>query len=143
MSQPVLPQPDRDSSLWWEALDKRELQVQQCDTCGRLRWPARALCNVCHHVDATWVPVSGRGRVVSWTVNHRAAPGVPVPYVVLLVRLDEQSDIHIPGFFDGPADGTGLTLGASVIAGFEKVTDHNGEATLLRWRLALPTSQPN
>ena len=75
MSQPVLPQPDRDSSLWWEALDKRELQVQQCDTCGRLRWPARALCNVCHHVDATWVPVSGRGRVVSWTVNHRAAPG--------------------------------------------------------------------
>jgi len=135
MTHPVLPRPDRDSSPWWAALARRELQVQRCDNCGRLRWPARALCNACHHVDATWIQVTGRGRVVSWTVNHRAAPEVSVPYVVLLVSLDEQDDIHIPGFFDGPGDGTGLTIGAAVAAGFEKIADYTGSATLLRWRL--------
>jgi hypothetical protein len=58
-----------------------------------------------------------------------------VPYVVLLVRIDEQDDIYMPGLFDGPADGTGLTIGGAVKAGFSKVGDHSGEATLLRWRL--------
>jgi uncharacterized OB-fold protein len=95
------------------------------------------LCNVCHHNETTWITTSGRGRIVSWTVNHRAAPGVPVPFVVLFVRIEEQDDIYIPGFYDGPSDGTGLTVGAPVIAGFEKISeDADGPATLIRWRLA-------
>ena len=41
-------------------------------------------------------PVSGRGRVYTFTVNQRAwSPGLEVPYVVAIVALEEQSDLRL------------------------------------------------
>ena len=60
-----IPQPERDSQAWWDAVARHELSVQQCAACKRLRWPARALCNRCGSFDWAWAPVSGRGRVVT------------------------------------------------------------------------------
>jgi uncharacterized OB-fold protein len=41
--------------------------------------------------------VSGRGRVVTFTVNHKAwVPGLPVAYVLALVAIEEQVDVRIP-----------------------------------------------
>jgi uncharacterized protein len=40
--------------------------------------------------------VSGRGAVYTYTVNRREwSPGVAVPYVIAIVRLDEQSDLRL------------------------------------------------
>lgn len=42
-------------------------------------------------------PVSGRGHVFTYTVNHHAYhPEVPVPYVIALVELDEQEGLRLP-----------------------------------------------
>jgi len=135
MSSPPLPQPDHDSAPWWEGLDRHELLMQACGRCGRLRWPPRSLCNVCGSPDVTWVPVSGRGAVVSWTVTHRAPPGVATPYVVVLVRIEEQEDLFLPGYCDAPSDGSGLVIGAPVAVGFETVEEGAALGTVLRWRL--------
>ena len=41
-------------------------------------------------------PVSGRGRVYTYTVNERAwFPGLEVPYVIAIVQLDEQPDLRL------------------------------------------------
>lgn len=41
-------------------------------------------------------PVSGRGQVFTYTVNHHAFdPSVPVPYVIAIVQLDEQEDLRV------------------------------------------------
>jgi uncharacterized OB-fold protein len=41
-------------------------------------------------------PLSGRGKVVGYTVNHQPwVPMIPVPYVVALVELTEQSNIRL------------------------------------------------
>ena len=90
-----------------------------------------------------WEPATGRGTVASWIVNHHSfVPRVPSPYVVVLVRLDEQDDILMPGGWDGPGDGTGLTIGLPVEVGYDDVavdgdTGPSQEAVaLLRWRPA-------
>jgi uncharacterized OB-fold protein len=40
--------------------------------------------------------VSGRGTVFTYTVNYQPFnPAVPVPYVIAIVELEEQSDVRI------------------------------------------------
>jgi uncharacterized protein len=144
----ILPMPDRDSAPWWEALGHHELTLQRCDECATLRWPPRELCNRCGSLNWQWVPATQQGTVASWIVNHHSfgagAGGRAAPYVVVLVRLDDQPDILIPGAWDGAPDGTGLRVGLRVVAGFEDVDlgdvddqlDTSGESdrvALLRW----------
>lgn len=39
--------------------------------------------------------VSGRGEVFSFTVNHQSWDGSTDPYVIAIVRLDEQDDLRL------------------------------------------------
>jgi len=97
-----LPVPDKDSAPWWEGLAAGELRVQRCGDCGTLRWPARAICNHCRGFDAEWVAMSGRGTIKSWIRTHQPfhpAFAEDLPYVTLLVALDEQPDIQMIGAF--------------------------------------------
>lgn len=129
-----LPRGDRDSARWWEALNHRELLVQECTLCKRLSWPPRAYCGNCGNWGSEWIPLSGRGTIVSWTVTHRAPPGVPSPYVVVLVRVDEQDDICIPGFWDGEHDGSDVAIGAPVAVGFDTDATDATAQKIIRWR---------
>jgi uncharacterized protein len=76
-----------------------------------------------------WEKVSGGGEVHSWIVTHQ--PYGPafvdaVPFVVALVRLDEQSDILIPG----PLMSEGkVHQGLRVHAAPERMTDTVGVIT--------------
>jgi uncharacterized OB-fold protein len=122
---------DRDSKAWWEALAGHQLLLQQCAGCGVKRWPPRALCNRCGATDSIWARASATGTVASWIVNHHSfGPGPKSPYVVVLVRLDDQDDVLMPGWYDGPPDGSGLALNMPVVVGFDDV----GDSALLRWR---------
>ena len=86
---------DRDSRPWWAALDDGELLFQRCDQCDAWRWPPRAACNRCGSFASRWEAASGRGTVASWIVNRHAFGAAPSsPYVVLLVRLEEQDDVQ-------------------------------------------------
>ena len=96
--QRLVPNPDRDSEEWWEALARHEFVLQRCDACQAWRWPPREICNRCGSFDYTWTPVSGRGTIASWVVNQRAfLPGFEIPYVVVNVRLEEQDDCKLIG----------------------------------------------
>jgi len=120
-----LPHPDRDSQPFWEYLRAGELRVQRCAGCGRLRWPARAVCNACHGFEAEWVPLSGRGRIVSWVRNQRAfAPAwqAEVPYVVVQVALAEQDDLQMIGRLEGTAPAGGLPVRARLVRASDEVT---------------------
>ena len=57
----MIPGVDRDSQAWWDALARHELVHQRCDTCGRWRWPPRAMCGECGSFEWSWQPVCGRG----------------------------------------------------------------------------------
>jgi uncharacterized protein len=127
MDDLTIPIPDRDSRPYWAALAQGRLEVQQCHDCGRLSWPARPLCSKCHGERLFWREVSGRGAVYSWVVAHR--PFVPrlageVPYVVALVRLEEDDGVLIPGAL---LPGAGVHQGMRVQATTRPLTDDVGD----------------
>jgi uncharacterized OB-fold protein len=118
---------------------RHELLIQRCGGCGTPRFPPRAVCNRCRSREAEWVPSSGTGRVVSWIVNHQPfLPGMPGPYTVLFVRLDDgdgqgdgvDADIHMYGNLTD-ADPADITPGMQVQAIFVDVDD---DLTLVQWR---------
>jgi uncharacterized OB-fold protein len=128
------PQPDADSAPFWAAAREHRLVVQRCDDCGAYRFPPRPVCDHCHSTKASFQPVSGRGRVVSWVVTHQKfhpAFAARVPYVVLLVELAEQVGLFMYGN-PRPASAP-VTAGMQVQATFEPISE---DYTLVQWEPA-------
>ena len=89
-SQPPLPQPDALTAPFWDACRRGVLEVAACESCGHLFLPPGPCCPTCWSTQLAARPVSGRGRVFSFAVYRRTYhPGMPAPYVVALVELDE------------------------------------------------------
>ena len=87
-----LPVPDADTRAYWEGLREGRLLLQHCRACGGVQFYQQAICRACGSEEIEHRPASGRGRVHSFSVVHRA-PGPAfrndVPYCVLLVELEE------------------------------------------------------
>ncbi|GAC1314866.1 MAG: Zn-ribbon domain-containing OB-fold protein [Acidimicrobiales bacterium] len=124
-----LPIPDRDSAPYWAALAVGRFLVQHCRSCGSWTWPCRPMCSGCHGEEMTWEEPSGDGCVVTWVVTHQPySPRLAhiVPYTIVLVRLDEQDDILIPGRYVSDVD---VTEGLRVRVLPERLTDDIGVVT--------------
>lgn len=90
------PVPEFGAEAYWAACNEGRLVMQRCDTCGKYRWHPAPLCTYCQATAFTWSDLSGRGRVHTWTVvTHPVHPAAVsrVPYVVVEVALEEQSDL--------------------------------------------------
>ena len=75
---------------FWEFTQKKELRMQKCSACSKLRWPAAAICDKCLAPEFDWVKISGKGKVLSWIVFHRQYfPEYPAPHPAVAVELDE------------------------------------------------------
>jgi len=87
------PVPDELTRPFWEAAAEQRLVIQRCDGCGHYAHPPGHLCERCASAALTFVPVSGRGRVYTFTTNYqKSVAGFEdaVPYVNLVVELEEQ-----------------------------------------------------
>ena len=118
-----VPVPDDTSGPFWEAAAAHVLTVARCSRCRAFTIPVDVVCPQCQSTDPVFAfePVSGRGSIRSWTVIHQSfLPGFDddVPFVLVDVELDEQSDLRMIGrLLDGP-DVT-LHLGDRVTVAFE------------------------
>ncbi len=95
---PPQPIPDPDSRGFWEATREGHLALQQCASCARWQFPALERCRHCAG-ELHWKPVSGKGVVHTFVIQHHASvPGFTdkVPFVVALMTPDEQADLRIP-----------------------------------------------
>jgi uncharacterized protein len=130
-----MPMADRDSIEWWTAIAEHRLLLQRCDPCGHLRLFPRAICARCGSFEWSDQEAQGSGRVVSWTVVHRAADGRPTPYVVLLVRLGEAEHLVLHGAWPGAPDGSDLAFGLAVQVEFLDVEPSAGgdRVALVAW----------
>ncbi|MBA2175393.1 OB-fold domain-containing protein [Halobacillus locisalis] len=80
------------SEPFWEGIKAGEFRLQQCEQCERSIFYPRAHCPHCFHNSLTWKRASGKGKLKTWSVIHRA--GHPAwqeltPYVVGVVALEE------------------------------------------------------
>ena len=63
--------------------------AQECANCGARFFDRRNACARCGRTDFTPAAVDGSGELRAFTIVHRAAPGIPVPFVSAIVRADD------------------------------------------------------
>ena len=47
---------------------EKKLMGVRCKSCGNVMLPPRGICKKCHGDDLEWIPLSGNGKLVSFTV---------------------------------------------------------------------------
>lgn len=119
----LTPIPDERSAPYWNAASEHILTVAQCSVCSALTHPPGTVCPHCGSTDPgfTFVPVSGRGVVKSWTlVRQSFLPGFEVPFLLVDVEIVEQSDLRLIGRLLYAAEET-LHIGRAVRVVFEDI----------------------
>ena len=87
-----LPIPDSDTQPFWEGCRKHTLLFQKCLACGFVRWPPSIACPSCYGSDTEWITASGKGKIYTFAVYHKAFDPAfedQVPYVAAIVELPE------------------------------------------------------
>jgi uncharacterized OB-fold protein len=93
-----IPQPrwQVDTAFFWESGADGYLRIQRCGSCGRYAHPPTPRCRACGSDAQGPSVVSGRATVFTFTVNEQTfIPWLPAPYVLAIVSLAEQQDIHL------------------------------------------------
>lgn len=92
----IPPELTPDTAPFWQGCARGQLLITRCKACGFYLHPPRPACRRCRSMDVEPVPVSGRGTIHTFTVAHHAfVPGLPVPYVIAIVELDEQAGLRM------------------------------------------------
>ena len=79
-----------DNQWWWEGIERGELLIQKCRSCGTLRHPPRPMCPECQSIEWTGQKAKGKGTVYSFTVLHYPKfPGYEFPLACGLIELEE------------------------------------------------------
>jgi len=128
-----LPKPNVDTKGYWDGCRQHELVIQRCTDCGVYRFYPCVMCHKCGSMNTEWVKVSGKGTVYTWSVIWQAVDPAwedDLPYVVVVVELDEQPGLLVPGNLLG-CDPKDIEAGMPVEVTFVDVTD---EVTLPQWR---------
>lgn len=118
-----LPAIDLDNAAFWTGGAQGKLLIHRCRRCLYYVHPPTSFCPNCESRDVAPAAVSGRGVILSLTVNHRAwYPGLLVPYIVAIVGIEEQPDVHlVTNIVD--CDPTKIRIGDSVEVRFEPAED--------------------
>lgn len=85
------PRPTPETQPFWDGCAQGELRLQHCPTCAAYYFPPRPFCPRCWSQEVEWRPVSGRGVLHTYLINHRPAPGFEedAPYAIAVVELEE------------------------------------------------------
>jgi uncharacterized OB-fold protein len=84
-----------------------------CRTCGARFFDRRNACSRCFDDEFDTALLSDRGRLRSFTIVHRAGPGVPTPYISAVVDLDGGGVVKA-NLIDSPPDPARIELGMPV-----------------------------
>jgi uncharacterized OB-fold protein len=92
----VLPAVTPENEHFWRGGAEGELRFLRCDDCGTWIHPPQPRCPSCLSKQVVPRAVSGRGTVLTYTVNHQPwYPNLDPPYVVAIVELPEQPGLRL------------------------------------------------
>jgi uncharacterized OB-fold protein len=86
------PSMSPDNEPFWDGCRAHRLMLPTCRGCGKAHLPPGPVCPFCFADEIAWQPASGRGRISTWTMVHKAwfpAFRQETPYNVVQVELDE------------------------------------------------------
>jgi uncharacterized OB-fold protein len=88
---------------FYKYLEQGKLLAGKCVKCGKLHLPPRPLCDNCFGQQFEWVEVSGKGKLLTYTVINIAPQQFQemAPYAVGIMQLE--NGLKIPGMIQGVA----------------------------------------
>jgi uncharacterized OB-fold protein len=116
----LIPVPTEETAEFWRGCQQGELRIQRCGDCWRYQFPPQDFCRYCSSVKLAWTAMSGRGKVLSWTIVHwspNPAYAADAPYSLALIQLEEGPRMlsNIVGCPPGP-----IQIGMQVKVEFEQ-----------------------
>lgn len=122
---PTRPLPlltDTNRFFWTSGADG-SLRFLRCASCRAWAHPPQPVCRSCGSDDLAPEAVSGRGRVLGWTLNHQPwHPAFPPPYLIAVVAIAEDDGVRLTtNLVDVTADEVAVGLEVEVV--FEAVDD--------------------
>jgi len=92
----LLPQITPENEHYWKGGARGELTFLRCGECSTYVHPPAPVCPTCLSKGLVPAAVSGRARLLTWTVNHHPwIPGFEPPYVIAIVEIEEQRGLRI------------------------------------------------
>jgi uncharacterized OB-fold protein len=130
---------------WFSGEQEPRLIGSRCTSCGTFAFPPQTFsCSNprCESMSLEAVPLSRRGRVWSFAVNHYAAPPPALspdpfePYAVAAVELDEERMVVLGRVADG-AELDGLRVGQQMEIAVEAVIP-GADEQVWKWKPVAP-----
>jgi uncharacterized protein len=91
-----LPALTLENAFFWRAGESGRLRFMRCRACGYYIHPPLPICPLCKSREVRDEPVSGRGQILSYTINRQVwEKGLEAPYVIAIVELDEQPGLRL------------------------------------------------
>ncbi len=86
---------------FYKFLSQGKLMAGKCRKCGKIHLPPRPLCDNCYSQSFGWLSVSGKGKLVTYTVISVAPQQFQslTPYAVGILQLE--NGLRIPGMIQG------------------------------------------
>lgn len=86
---------------FYKFLTQQKLMAGKCLKCGKIHLPPRPMCDNCFSKDFEWLQISGKGKLITYTVIHVAPQQFQAlaPYAVGIVELE--NSLKIPGMIQG------------------------------------------
>lgn len=111
-----IPALDPDNQAFWTGGEHGQLLICHCPDCGTYHHPPRPICSSCGQDHIEYRPVSGKGEVVTFTVNWQPwTPDQEVPFILAVVELVEQKGLWLmTNLIDCPIDEAAIGLPVDV-----------------------------
>ncbi|MBW2228746.1 MAG: OB-fold domain-containing protein [Deltaproteobacteria bacterium] len=132
-----LPQPTPETAHFWNGTLEGELRLQRCTSCEESYFPPRPFCPSCGTRDVEVYPASGRARLYSYVINHRAMPGFESPYAIAVVELEEGPRM-MTNIVECPQTPEALVLDMELEVAFQTMSD---EITLPLFKPRSPAAE--
>ena len=119
----LLPRLTDANRHFWQGGERGELCFLRCAPCGTLVHPPQPLCPECLGKDLAPAAVSGRAKVLTFTLNHHPwVPSPDHPYCIAIVEIEEQEGLRLmTNVVNCPAESVHIDMPVQVV--FEQHED--------------------
>ena len=103
---------------FYKFINEGKLMAGQCKKCGKMHMPPRPICDNCFGQDFTWKEISGKGKLLTYTIIHVAPPQFQslAPYTVGIVQLE--NGLKLPGMISNVPENE-LKVGIDLVLDFK------------------------
>jgi uncharacterized OB-fold protein len=105
-----------------KSIEERHFRAYKCLNCGAVIAPPAGTCYACGGNKMGWTDVSGKGKLVSFTVIHVPPDefAAEAPYYVAVVRLEEGTSVTARLIGIDPLKPQDLKIGLPLVMDYEK-----------------------